>query len=382
MHRWLTTAVLAASLAGLVKAQDIVTYHDRVTKKDNVEVRGKVEEESPSGIKVKIKEGKKEVVKVIAAGDIQTILYKVPDVTAIDFRRPFGRVVLAQKATGKKRSQYLEEALDGFTKLEERSRAHLAARRYMQYRAAEVLALLAQDDPGKMDAAIKALTDFKSGNATSWVIVPALKTLASLQEQAGKVDDARKTYEELADVPDVPKALKQESEVLVGRLLLRGGKPAEAQQRLEKLLGSMSADDAQKPFVQAYLAESKISQDKVAGVDKELNEVIRSSSDARLRGVAYNLLGDYYRKKGQPQDAFWAYLRVDALYNEDAEAQAKALFHLAKLFDEVKKDPIRGKDCLRRLREGRFAGTSYQKLLPPEEKTEPQPKKKAAKKKT
>jgi tetratricopeptide (TPR) repeat protein len=381
MYRWLTTAVLAACLAGLVKAQDIVTYHDRVTKKDNVQVRGKIEEESPAGIKIKVKEGKKEVVKVIAAGDIQTILYKVPDLAALEYRKPFNRLVYAQKETGKRRTKSLEEALDGFTKLEGQARGHLNARRYFQYKAAEVAALLAQDDPARVESAIKLLADFKASNATSWVIVPALKTLAQLQEQAGKVDDARKTYEELADVPDVPRALKQESAVLVGRLLLRGGKPADAQQRLEKLLATMSAEDAQRPFVQAYLAESKISQDRLTGVDRELAGVIQNSSDTRLRGVAYNLLGDYYRKKGQPQEAFWAYLRVDALYNEDAEAQAKALYHLAKLFDEVKKDPIRGKDCLRRLRDGRFAGTTYQKLLPPapEEKTEAPVKKGAAK---
>src|SRR5262249_25845884 len=156
-----------------------------------------------------------------------------------------------------------------------------------------------------------------------------------------------------ADVPDVPRALKQESAVLVGRLLLRGGKPADAQQRLEKLLATMSAEGAQRPFGQAYRAESKISQGRRTGVDRARAGVNQNVSDTRLRGVAYNLLGDYYRKKGQPQEAFWAYLRVDALYNEDAEAQAKALYHLAKLFDEVKKDPIRGKDCLRRLRDGR-----------------------------
>ena len=71
------------------------------------------------------------------------------------------------------------------------------------------------------ETAIKLLTDFKQDAKNSWLILTALKTLARLQEDAGRTDDARKTYEELADLPDVPKELKQESEVLVGRLFLR-----------------------------------------------------------------------------------------------------------------------------------------------------------------
>ena len=47
-----------------------------------------------------------------------------------------------------------------------------------------------------------------------------------------------------------------------------------------------------------------------------------------------------------------------------AEEQGKALYQLATLFDKVKKDPIRGKECLERLRDKRFAGTTAQKLLP------------------
>ncbi len=84
--------------------------------------------------------------------------------------------------------------------------------------------------------------------------------------------------------------------------------------------------------------------------------------------MAYNLLGDYYSRKGQAEEAFWNYLRVDAMYNEDIEEQAKALYRLTTLFDKVKKDPIRGKEYADRLQGTRFAGTTYQKLAKPAEK--------------
>src|SRR2546421_350036 len=80
---------------------------------------------------------------------------------------------------------------------------------------------------------IKALTDYKTLNPAGWEIVPALKTLARLQEENGKTDDARKTYEELGDLADVPREVKMESDMLVSRLLLRGGKYADAEKKLK-----------------------------------------------------------------------------------------------------------------------------------------------------
>src|SRR5262249_41112566 len=209
---------------------------------------------------------------------------------------------------------------------------------------------------------------FKTNHPGGWEVMPALKALAKLLEDSGRTDDARKAYEELADLPDVPAQMKQESRVLVGRLFLRAGKYAEAEKALRKLAAGVAREDPQAAFVKAYLAASEIGQDKLARAAKDLGEVIQGTGDARLRGLAYNLLGDFYQKKGQPEEAFWQYLRVDALYNEDPEEQAKALYHLAKLFDKVKKDPIRGKECAARLLGNRFAGTRYQRLLAEEGK--------------
>jgi hypothetical protein len=260
------------------------------------------------------------------------------------------------------RAKLLTEVTDLYNQLKQQLTSRPTARRYIDHKLAEVAVMQAEDDPSKVETAIKLLSDFKKDNPSSWEIVPTLKTLARLQEESGKTDDARKTYEELAEVPDVPAELKQESEILVGRLLLRGRKFNDAEKKLEKLAARMSAGDAQRPFVQLYLLESQIGQAKQEGVEKHLKEVIRGNSDARVRGTAYNLLGDFYRTNGRAQDAFWSYLRVDAMYNEDPEEQAKALYYLTQLFDKEKKDPIRGKECAARLQDKRFAGTTFQKM--------------------
>jgi hypothetical protein len=367
--RRILAAVLVLAVWGVAAAQDVVYFHDRAAKGEQKLV-GSIEEEAPSGLKIKLKDGM-DTVKQVPAADITRVEYHDKEVTAVEYRRPFTKEDAARKSDRPAvRKDRLLEALEGYTKLEQKL-ANPAARRYMQYKVAEVTALQAQDDPAKADAAIKLLTDFKAGHPGGWQMMAALKTLARLLEEAGKMDDARKAYEELADLPDVPLPVKQESALLVGKLLLRAGKYADAEKRLTKLAAALSRDDPQALFVRAYLAESRLGQNKPGDVAKELGEVIRASPDGRLRGLAHNLLGDYYRGKNQPDEALWHYLRVDALYNEDAEEQAKALYHLAGLFDKVKKDPLRGKECAARLLDKRFAGTAHQRLLLQEAKKEP-----------
>jgi tetratricopeptide (TPR) repeat protein len=365
--RTVLAGVLVLALAGLTWAQDIVTYKNHATKKDD-DFRGTIEEEGPGGVKIKVKEGKGTAVKEVKTGDIVSIYYQTNEVDKLSFKQPFGKQELAKRSSKAKRGELLTQATELYGKVRDQLVSRPPARRYIEFKLAEVAVMQAEDDPTKVDAAIKLLSDFKSSHGGSWEIVPALKTLARLQEDTGRSDDARKTYEELAEVPGVPPELKQESEILVGRLLLRGGRFADAEKKLEKLAAALSAGDPQRPFVQLYLLESQIGQDKKEGLEKQLHEVIRGNSDARLRGTAYNLLGDFYRKSSRPQDAFWSYLRVDAMYNEDPEEQAKALYYLSQLFDKEKKDPIRGKECAARLEDKRFAGTTYQKLQKTEKK--------------
>ena len=49
--------------------------------------------------------------------------------------------------------------------------------------------------------------------------------------------------------------------------------------------------------------------------------------------------------------AFWEYLRVDVLYNTDRYEHARALFHLSRLFREVKKDGDRADQYLATLKD-------------------------------
>ena len=85
--------------------------------------------------------------------------------------------------------------------------------------------------------------------------------------------------------------------------------------------------------------------------------------------LVHNTLGDLYRVKGDKEEAFWNYLRVEVVYPQDAVEEARALYYLATLFDTVKNDPARAQECLEKLRrEDRFRSTEYRQRAEAEKK--------------
>ena len=80
-----------------------------------------------------------------------------------------------------------------------------------------------------------------------------------------------------------------------------------------------------------------------------IKAAIEKAADPGLKALAYNTLGDVYNTKGQKQDAKWAYLWVDVIYNQDPIETNKAVARLADLFADLK-DEDRAKKYRDRLR--------------------------------
>src|SRR4051794_22837608 len=91
MKRILLPAILVLCLLGVVPAQEEVIYQDRVAKKEG-SYKGKIDDESAAGIKIKVTEGKKTVTKFVPAGDIVQVTYPLAGVATLDYRRPFGKL--------------------------------------------------------------------------------------------------------------------------------------------------------------------------------------------------------------------------------------------------------------------------------------------------
>ncbi len=355
MRRLLLTAVAAVLVAGVGLAQDA----EVVVAGKKARLKGTIQEEGPAGIKIKVGQ---EVLDLPALS-IRQVTYKVKDVAQLDYRYPFGQEELAARPGVRpaERATRLENALKGFRALDAQVLGVPAAHRYVQFKIAEVLAVQAQDDSSKADAAIAALSAYAKDFPTGWEVAPALKLLAKLQEEKGDSAGALETYRSLAKVPGIPPDLRHESTVLVARALLRAGKPADAEAELKGLQAKMATTDAQRPNVEVALAQCRLAQGQLGQVEAPLRAALQNTSDAAVRAAAHNLLGDYYLAKGQPEPAFWEYLYVDTLYTQDRDEHAKALYYLSTLFDKVKRDTARAKQCAERLKDKQFAGTLYQR---------------------
>jgi hypothetical protein len=81
--------------------------------------------------------------------------------------------------------------------------------------------------------------------------------------------------------------------------------------------------------------------------------------DAELLARAYNALGDCYLQSKDPRGALFAFLHVDLLYSQEAEAHAKALHELVPLWKNVGRDS-RSQETARKLAE-KYPGSRWAK---------------------
>jgi hypothetical protein len=365
MKRLLTAVALLGSFALLsgpaARGQDVIRYFDRKTQK-NVEVKGTITEESPAGVTLKPAGATKPV--VIPAPDIASVEYRyveTANVEKLDWDKPTNALRRAREASKPAdRKKDLERALEGFRDLAPKVADNKRWARHVHFGIAETLAMQAETDPKQADPAIEALKAFKAEYGDGWQLVKASKLLVRLLEEKGDEAGAQAAYAELADNEAAPKEVRQEFGLLAVRYLLRRGKHADAASRARAVQKGMAADDPQALKLKVYLAACDIAARKYDGVEKELKAVLESGADNDVKALARNTLGDYYRARGQGDKAFWEYLWVDVHYNQDREELSRALYNLSRLFADVRKDPVRAKECLDRLcDEKQFGGLEY-----------------------
>lgn len=346
-------------------AKDTVYVRQPGKKKDDV-ASGTIEQETPAGIKLRTDKGK---IQDIPALQIRAVDYGegIDAVGRVDYHTGDTRLDRAlQEESAKKKAVELEAALSAFRQLDGNDRLSriTSVHRYFQYRIVQTLALLAQENAGHRDAALAALSEYRTAFSDGWEIVPALQLLAALQEEKGDTEGASKTYANLSELPGVSAAMKLQSQLKGARLLMRVSKFREAEARLKRVESALPAADPQRAFVEVCLIQSRIAQKgNLDGVEKKLQQIVRAGKDGALRALAHNALGDYYRTKGDAGQAFWEYCKVDMLYNQDKEEQAKALYYLSQLSAKPpRSNPVRSEEFQTRLKSPQFDGTLYQRL--------------------
>jgi tetratricopeptide (TPR) repeat protein len=290
------------------------------------------------------------------------------------------------------RVKMYRESLPLFEALKPRVQANTRLKRHLEFKYAETLYRLSEtlyrlalvepkDEKTRTEAeearkeaevrrgaAITALAAYQKDrdNANGFQVGPALMMLAQLQEDSGDLNAVQKTYQDLAAVPGLSEELKVSSLINAARTLMKLGKYGEAQTGLTALKGNLGADSPYASKVQLYLAQCQLQGDntaQAAQAEKDLRQILAGTDDKSVKALAHNTLGDYYSKLKQDEEAFWEYLRVDTLFGEaDRGEHARALYHLIRLFREVKKDADRSMQVEELLtKDPRFTGLEYQK---------------------
>jgi tetratricopeptide (TPR) repeat protein len=367
MKRLLTaiSLVLGLLLAASAQAQttsDEVRYIDQKTRKEE-KANCTIKEETPAH--VVITQGTS-TIRDIPVTDVVEVTYdkSIGAGNLADYRRAYNheaKMLDPTASAGVKRREF-DESLAAYKQLREEVKEPTACKRDVQFRMARLLARRSEDDPAQLEPAIAELQKFLKENPNGWQVSQASQILGRLQEAKGDQVAAQATYEELAKAP-VPKEVQQEAELLVDRMLIRDNKHAAAQERLQKMAAALQTTDPEYARVQVYLAQCQVAAGKFDQAAVELRKLRDGSADPAVKGLIYNALGDIARQNKQMEEAFWDYLWVDVVYNQDKHEQAKALYYLSKLFVEVKNDPVRAQQCRQRLLEDKeLLGQEYQKL--------------------
>lgn len=362
MTRWLTGAILALVAVAPALAADEVIYHDRTNHNPRAKVTGVIQEESLKGISIKV--GRE--IQRIPASDIAEVDYQnLGDLTRIEFHRPFNREDEAMKPTTslEDRRRLLAQAASLYRGVAQRLPETSYPSRYVQFRLAQLMARQAELDASLEGAAAAALTGFMDRHAESWELIPCARLLARIQEGRGDLVSAQKTYEELLSQSALPAEARRDCDLAVVRLMLRRKQHTQAEKKLLALQKQLAADDPLLPQLRVNLAECRIADGRLAEAEPDLKAILKGNAEGGTKALACNALAEGYERANRLEEAFWQFLWVDVIYHQDPEEHARALYHLSKLFRQVKSDPVRAEQCREKLlKDPAFAGKQYQLL--------------------
>lgn len=355
--------LLGLPVAALAQNQDEITYFDRAKKKEEVH-RGIIQQDSLTGLVCRV--GTTANTVTLPAADIIDVRYGFrPAVRSVYDRARFADTKIDESETAEDRLKNYDDALKRYQDLlkEKDIIDSTSAMRHIQYRIARLNVKLAEDDPAKGDAAIAALDKFVKEHPDCWQFSGAVRLLGQMQEDRGDLAAAQKTYDLMASRLEAPRELRLEFQMESVRNLVSTKQYPAAEKMLTQVATTLPKDDPLLLRVQVYQAECQAAANKFVEARAKLDKVLAmEEADNITKGLAHNVLGDCLRGTGKMEEAFWSYLWVDVVYNDSRQEQARALYQLSKLFEQVKKDSNRAQQCRERLLSKEFAGTDYQRI--------------------
>lgn len=320
--------------------QEKVRFFDRKAKPPKeVTIIGLIQEESPARIRIKPTRGEPRTIPV--NNDLIDVDYQVPNLLSQDYRKAHNQELefLKPTATPADKNVALTEAISLYQKLYPQLKDD-KLKRHTQFKIAKLQANQAELDSAHVPAAIDKLAAFKRDHPDSWQITSAARLLAGLYAAKKDWDNALKTYQDLTKTPGVSSEIIQECDLAVAQILVRAEKFDQAVAKLTELEKTVPAGTPQAIRLQITKASCLAATNKIDEAIKQLEDIVKKTTDKDLVAAAYNAMGDCYRNAipPQPRAAMWDYLYVDLIYSQNPKEHAKAVFHLARIFREFNDD--------------------------------------------
>ena len=312
---------------------------------------------------------KKKVDEKIPSLDVLDIHYD--DVLPIGLRLTGGAYNMAKKADKEaenttdpiKLKSSLATAIFKYGETLKEMKPHKSASRTIEYKIAILMVRQAGADPAAQAKALQKLLEFKRpGNMSSWQINHVMPTIAQLQVDANDFKGAQETYEEMAGMAGLPLKVKNDAELMVVQIMVKGKKIAEATKRLEALAVKGKDNPEFVARVKMMKAEILIIADPVKNLPEAtalLQQVVKENNDKEVKARAHNTLGECLFKADRYNDSLWEFLWVDTVFNQDKNQQSKAKYYLWKVFERLN-NPERAEECRQSLlNDAPFRGTEW-----------------------
>jgi tetratricopeptide (TPR) repeat protein len=236
------------------------------------------------------------------------------------------------------------------------------AARNLEYRIAILTLKQAAAEQLSTAKALSKLQGFREKFPNSWQINQVMPLIAQLQIDAGDTAGAEKTFQDMAEMETLPADVRRDAELTIVQVLIKGNKVAEAEKKLDGLAKKATGNPAFASRVKMARAEVLVAQKKIDQAVPLLQQVVKENTDKTIKALAHNTLGECLFKVNRYNEALWEFLWVDAVYNQDKNQHAKALYFLWKTFVQLPNGAERSQECLQALLNDRLlAGTEFQR---------------------
>lgn len=199
---------------------------------------------------------------------------------------------------------------------------------------------------GETEAVRKAAEEMKvfvHGNTDSYHFLEGCEKLGELYVALGRYSDAETYFKQLGNAP-WPE-FQMRARVAMGRAQLAqgAGKIPAAKKSFQEVLDLPARSDAAKSqhlAAQLGLASCLAAEKQYDQAIEKIQAILASADveQVELHARAYNTLGTALTMAGRKNEAIMAFLHVDLLYNSIPDAHAEALAHLAELWAKVGKE--------------------------------------------